>query len=172
MRSFFDKGIFSTIPSHSSIKTSSKSFFFKYYDLLFFLFSFLFSLLSLTVSSSSQTSLFVSLFWGLIVLPLSEFHLTAKTKLIGPSLITGCHLLLFVGFIASFRVWSFHYLEMYTSLIFYYRISINGIVGVNIILFGLLRYGIVHVITSPMIAWALILHAVWVNRILHWSRTR
>lgn len=170
MKVFSEKGIFST--QHETILNTKNinNTYIYYFKLLFFCFSFILMLIITSLYKNSYE--FFTFYWGFLVLPLTEYWMTSRSLSIRNSVLTGCHLLIFIGVVDNFHIWKLYQLEMYATLFCYYRISITGLVGVNVIFFILLEFGTVHVIKAPAFSWPLLLHASWSNRILHWSRTR
>lgn len=170
MKVFSEKGIFSSYHETTINTKNYINIYYFYFKILLFCFSLLFMLIFTCLYQNTRE--FFSFYWGFIILPLTEYWITSSSISIGYSALTGCHFLFFVGIIDHFHIWKPYQIEMYATLFCYYRISITGLIGINLIFFSLLEYGTVHVVKAPAFSWPLLLHAAWSNRLLHWSRTR
>jgi hypothetical protein len=173
MKIFSEKGIFTSFVKTSSsleLKTNRQQFYFYLLKWLYFILSILLILPSILYHPS--ISKYLIIYWAFVLLPITEYWVTISSLSVARSIVTGAHLIFFIGILDHYSFWETYQIELYAILFCYYRISITGLVFVNLIVFVLLEYGTVRIVLHPAFSWPLLLHASWANRILHLSRTR
>jgi hypothetical protein len=171
MKIFSEKGIFTTfVKRSSSLKSKSNRQQLVYFKWLYFLLSFIIIITSIFYHYSIAK--YLILYWAFILLPITEYWVTLSSLSAARSILTGGHLIFFIGILDHYSLWKPYQIELYAVLFCYYRISLTGLIWVNLIVFVLLEYGTVRIISNPVFSWPLLLHASWANRILHPSRTR
>lgn len=142
------------------------------YKTIYFLLSFIICVVTVQLKQSSSILHYVIFYWAFIFLPLTEYWITLSSLSVANSIFTGCHFIYFIGVLDHLAIWKPYQIELYATLFCYYRISLSGIVIVNIIVFVLLEFGPVRVVQHPLFSWPLFLHATWANRIFFRSRAR